>query len=130
MRSDNAIKTDVYKYIKDSALMDEVTGVLSKTKRPHKSNLEDVIISIIANVGVQTQTATVNVNVYVQDFDVNGQYEENSERLEKLSALSWDVLEAFHTKDYMAHANTQRVYETDSGEHIINTQVEYKFLND
>lgn len=130
MRSDGAIKTDIYKYLKGSALMDEVTGTLRKTKRPHNSTKEDVIISILANVGVQSQTATVNVNIYVQDYDVDGQYEENTSRIEELSTMAWLTLESFHTDEYKANAVNQRVYETESGEHVINTQIEYKLIND
>lgn len=130
MRSDGAIKTDVYKYLKDSALLDEVTGKLRKNGRPHKSTAEDVCISILANVGIQSQTATVNVNIYVQDYDVQGLYEENSERIDQLCQLAWMTLESFHTDTYNAHAISQRVYATDSGEHMINTQVEYKIIND
>lgn len=130
MRSDGAIKTDIYKHLKDSALMQEVTGTLRKTKRPHKSTSEDVIISILANVGVQSQTATVNVNIYVKDNDVDGQFEEDTARVETLCKLAWKVLESFNTDTYNATAIEQRVYETDSGEHVITTQVEYKCLND
>lgn len=130
MRSDGAIKTDIYKYIKDSALMCEVTGTLRKNKRPHKSTAEDVVISILANIGVQSQTATVNVNIYVQDYDVQGIYEENNKRIDLLCQIAWMVFESFHTDCYVAHAINQRVYPTDSGEHIINTQIEYKLIND
>lgn len=130
MRSDGAIKTDIYQYLKNSVLTNEVTGTLRKTKRPHKSYKEDVIISILANVGVQSQTATVNVNIYVQDYDVDGQFEENTARVEELCSIAWQTLESFHTDEYHAEAISQRVYETNTGEHVINTQIEYKLIND
>lgn len=57
MKSDGAIKTDVYRYINESGFMNNVNGKLSKTMRPHNSHKEDVVISILANEGTQLQTA-------------------------------------------------------------------------
>lgn len=130
MRSDEAIKTDIYRYLKDSALTSEVTGVLKKTKRPHKSRNEDIVISILSNEGVQSQEATVNVNIYVQDYDIDGEYEENTQRLDVLCQVAWTTLESFHTDDYAAFIIGQRIYATDSGEHIINNRISYKTIND
>lgn len=130
MKSDGAIKTDVYRYINASGFMNNVNGKLSKTMRPHNSRKEDVVISILANEGTQLQTAIVNVNIYIQDQDVDGQFEENTVRLEKICKKAWNLLEMFRTDDYVAHAIEQRVYATESGEHVINNQVEYKLIND
>ena len=49
MKSDGAIKTDVYRYINESGFMNNVNGKLSKTMRPHNSHKEDVVISIYFN---------------------------------------------------------------------------------
>lgn len=130
MRSDGAIKTDIYRYINQSGFMDIVSGKLTKTKRPHNSRVEDVVISIFANEGTQQQTAVLNVNIYIQDFDIDGQFEENTSRVDEICEKAWKLLEKFHTDEYNAHAIEQRVYATDSGEHVINNQVEYKLLND
>ena len=130
MKSDGAIKTDVYRYINQSGFMSNVNGKLSKTKRPHNSHAEDVVISILANEGTQLQTAVVNVNIYTQDLDVDGQFEENTIRLDEICEKSWKLLEMFNSDEYNAHAIEQRVYATESGEHVINNQVEYKLLND
>lgn len=130
MKSDGAIKTDVYRYIKQSGFMNFVNGNLSKTRRPHNSHAEDVVISILANEGTQIQTAVLNVNIYTQDLDVEGQFEENTIRLDEICGKAWELLEKFNTDEYNAHAIEQRVYATDSGEHIINNQVEYKLIND
>lgn len=130
MKSDGAIKTDVYRYINASGFMNNVNGRLSKTMRPHNSRKEDVVISILANEGTQLQTAIVNVNIYIQDQDVDGQFEENTVRLEEICKKAWNLLEMFRTDDYVVHAIEQRVYATESGEHVINNQVEYKLIND
>lgn len=130
MKSDGAIKTDVYRYIKQSGFMGNLSGKLSKTKRPHNSHAEDVVISILANEGTQLQTAILNVNIYTQDLNVEGQFEENTIRNDEICEKSWKLLEKFRTNEYSAHAIGQRVYATDSGEHVINNQVEYKLIND
>lgn len=130
MRSDEDIKTDVYKYIKCTPLVREVSGCLSKRLRPYNSKKEDIVISVVANEGIQEQTAILNVNIYVQDMDVKGQNEENSIRLNELCSLSWSALRSFCTEGYFARAIGQRVYPTDTGEHIINNKIEYKLIND
>ena len=130
MKSDGAIKTDVYRYINESGFMNNVNGKLSKTMRPHNSQKEDVVISILANEGTQLQTAIINVNIYIQDQDVDGQFEENTIRVDEICKLAWNLLEMFRTSEYVAHAIEQRVYATSTGEHVINNQVEYKLIND
>lgn len=130
MKSDGAIRTDIYHYMKDSELVNNVSGVLSKKGRPAKSHSEDIVISILSNEGVQTQVAIINVNIYVQDEDVEGQFEEKTLRVEELCKESWSLLESFCTDQYVARAISQRVYSTNSGEHVINNQVEYKTIND
>ena len=130
MKSDGSIKTDVYRYINESGFMSNVNGKLSKTMRPHNSHKEDVVISILANEGTQLQTAIINVNIYIQDQDVDGQFEENTIRLEEICIMAWNLLETFRTGKYVAHAIEQRVYATKTGEHVINNQVEYKLIND
>lgn len=130
MKSDGAIKTDIYKYLRGKSLCNAVTGVLSKTGRPAKSQNEDVVISIVSNEGTQEQTAVLNVNIYVRDNEVEGHYEEDTLRLEELCKLAWNDLESFRTDEYNVHATSQRIYATAVGEHMINNTIEYKLIND
>ena len=130
MKSDGTIRTDIYHYIKGSILDKTVNGIVSKKIRPKKSHNEDIVISILSNDGIQSQTAIVNVNIYVQDDNIDGQFEEKTARVDELCAIAWKHLEQFRTNEYAAHAISQRVYPTDSGEHVINNQIEYKTLND
>ena len=132
MKNDIDIKTDVFKYIQGSALAEEVTGVIRKTgKRPHNSDKEDIIISMLANVNGQMQKATVNVNIYVAANIVNGQAEENTKRLQTLCRLSAQLFEVFRGSDFRAHLLEQRVMEANGAdEYVINNKIEYKQINE
>ena len=132
MKSDIDIKDDIYIALLNSPLMKEVSGELCKRKRPHNSSAEDVVISVLANNIAQKQMAYVNVNVYVKDDDIDGQNEEQSQRLRLLCQLSMQSVEAIHGNDYKVSfddTDGQRVIESE-GEHIINNKLLYQTLND
>lgn len=132
MKSDIDIKDDIYIALLNSPLMKEVSGELCKRKRPHNSSAEDVVISVLANNIAQKQMAYVNVNVYVKDDDIDGQNEEQSQRLRLLCQLSMQSVEAVHGKDYKVSfddTDGQRVIESE-GEHIINNKLLYQIINE
>lgn len=132
MKSDIDIKDDIYIALLNSPLMKEVSGELCKRKRPHNSSAEDVVISVLANNIAQKQMAYVNVNVYVKDDDIDGQNEEQSQRLRLLCQLSMQSVEAIHGKDYKVSfddTDGQRVIESE-GEHIINNKLLYQIINE
>lgn len=131
MKTDIEIKDDVYSIIKNSELARSVTGKLSKTKRPEGSRAEDIVISVLANNNAQLQEAFVNVNIYVQDNDIDGQYEENSIRLRELCKISERLLLRGHNDDYMFVLDSQRVLPVEENhEHLINNKILYKQVND
>ena len=89
MKNEMEIKDDIYHLLKDSDLIKNVSGKLSKTKRPDGSDKEDVVISVLGeNPDVQVQELYLNVNVYVADVKRGNQYEENAIRLKELMMLS------------------------------------------
>ena len=132
MKSDIAIKTDVFHRIQGSELEREITGVVRKTgKRPAGSKNEDIVISMLANVNGQIQTATVNVNIYVTANVVKGQAEEATKRLEVLCDLASSLFEVFRGLDFRATLLQQRVLEVEGAdEYIINNKIEYKQVNE
>lgn len=133
MKTDEAIKTDIFKHIKGSELASAITGKVSKRKRPHNSKKEDIVISVLANVNGQVQTATVNVNIYVADIIVDNQPEEDTVRIEELSQMAVTLFDVFWGADnsYRASLLRQRVFEVEgTNEHIISNQIEYKSLNE
>ena len=132
MKSDIAIKMDVFQHVKGSALHREVTGQLRMTgKRPHNSKLEDIVISVLANLNGQVQSATVNVNIYVAANIVDRQPEEQTLRLETLCNLSSELFDVFRGDDFRARLLEQRVYEVEGAdEYVINNKIEYKQVNE
>lgn len=133
MKSNIDIQDDLYKDINHSALMEEVSGKLKKKHRPANSNKEDVVISTLANNIAQKQEAFVTVNVYVQDYIVDGQYEENDARLKELCQLCFEVLDSIRGKDYrisFAPDEGQKIIDTEQGEHVISNKLLYQITNE
>jgi hypothetical protein len=131
MKSDIDIKDDVYKIINHSQLEQAVTGVLKKTKRPHNSKSEDIVISVLSNKTAQQQEAFVNVNIYVKDDDVDGQDEECSPRLRQLCQLAFDLFLNVRGHDFRLSLDTQQVMEVEgTGEHLINNKLLYQIINE
>lgn len=131
MRTDEGIKTDMYKFIKGSPLEQAVTGKLSKRKRPKGSKKEDIIISVLANENGQVQIAYVNVNIYVADDIVDNQYEEATIRLTELSELAEALFSEYYGPEYTLTLLSQRVIDVpEAGEHVINNKIEYKTINE
>lgn len=138
MKTDIDIKDDIWRVIKKSPLFKEVTGELKKTSvRPKESRKEDIVISILANNIRQKQMAYVNVNIYVADNYVDGQSEENSERLRRLCNMAFSVFENVRGVDFRLSLTDpnfdcgQRVIESEgTSEHVINNKILYQIINE
>ena len=130
MKSDIDIKDDIYEFIKGSSLEYEVTGKLSKTKRPYGSNNEDIVISVLANQNGEIQEAFVNVNIYVKDIVRNKQSEEDTIRLRQLCNIAKNLLDVGRGNDYRFTLDSQRIMEVEGkSEHIINNRLLYRQCN-
>lgn len=138
MKTDIDIKDDIWRVIKKSPLFKEVTGELKKTSiRPKESRKEDIVISVLANNIRQKQMAYVNVNIYVADNYVDGQSEENSERLRRLCNMAFSVFENVRGVDFRLSLTDpnfdcgQRVIESEgTSEHVINNKILYQTINE
>lgn len=138
MKTDIDIKDDIWRVIKKSPLFKEVTGELKKTSvRPKESRKEDIVISVLANNIRQKQMAYVNVNIYVADNYVDGQNEENSERLRRLCNMAFSVFENVRGVDFRLSLTDpnfdcgQRVIESEgTSEHVINNKILYQTINE
>ncbi len=136
MKTDEEIKTDVYRVIVGSELQRAITGKVSKRKRPHNSGNEDIVISVLANENGQIQTATVNVNIFVQDEYIDGQPEEKTIRIKELCKMAETLFDVFSGDGFRSRLLSQRVMENEGTagqpvpEHVINNKIEYKFNNE
>lgn len=132
MKNEMEIKTDVYLLLKDSYLVNEISGVLTKTKRPEDSKAEDVIISVLTPpMNRQVQEVYVNVNIYVADVMRGNRYEENTIRLNELCNLAFDALNLYNGNGFRLTLAEQKVMEVQgSDEHFINNRVLYQFCNE
>lgn len=126
------IKDDIYHLLKDSDLIKNVSGKLSKTLRPDGSDKEDVVISVLGeNPDVQVQELYLNVNVYVADVKRGNQYEENTIRLKELMTLSKNAFDLARGKGYRITVADQRSYEVPGkNEHFINNKILYHYCNE
>lgn len=133
MITDIEIKDELYKFIKDTDLPNEVTGVLCKRKRPKNSNKEDIVISVIANVNGQKQEVLANVNIYIQDIynEQTDQYEEPSTRARVLSKISSRLFNIGRFESARFTLKEQRVIEIPgTNEHVINNKLEIIKINE
>lgn len=129
MKNDERIKQDVLDYIFTTELPDEVSGVIKRDRRPRGSEMEDVIISILANENGQIQDATVNVNIYVKDKPAGNQYDPDHERLDVLADMSQRIFDVFHGDGFRAHLESQRITAVEN-EHVITNKIRYKQNNE
>lgn len=132
MKNEMEIKDDVYHLLKDSDLIKNVNGKLSKTLRPDGSDKEDVVISVLTPTpDRQIQEVYLNVNVYVADVKRGNQYEENTIRLKELMTLSKNAFDLAKEKKYSLALAEQKSYETPGkNEHFINNKIIYRICNE
>jgi len=131
MKSDIDIKDELFLALKDSPLAKAVTGELLKTKRPKNSKKEDILISVLANEGVQKQEAVANVNIYVEDNIIDGQAEEDTIRLRELCNVAKETMKTIRIRTVLLRVAPPRVFEVEGTNwHIINNRISYKIINE
>lgn len=134
MKSDIDIKDALYTFLKGTQLAKEVTGTICKRGvRDPKSEKEDIVLKVVANVVGQKQESTIYVNVYVQDdyISTHAQNEEKTSRLRELSQLCLFELETFRLDDARVKLEEQRIIEAGNDkEHVISNKLNYKLINE
>lgn len=140
MKSDVEIAKFVYHAIKGSELHNAVSGKLSDRGRPNGSELEDIVISVLANEGCgQIQNAFVNVNIYIKDT-WNSQtkaWEQSTQRVGEVCDLSKflfsirkDVMHVVPYKSKQKVNPTGAMFEDGHTEHYINNKLYIEIAND
>lgn len=140
MKSDVEIAKFVRNKILDTDLLTSVNGKLSDRGRPNGSDKEDIVISVLSNVGTgQIQQAYLNVNIYIKDQwnSETKAWEQYTTRINELCELS-KFLFSIRGGDYHAVPNesSQKVmplgvsFEDGHTEHFINNKIYLEINNE
>ena len=133
MKTSDEITTDIYRYIKQSALASAVTGkIINGKDRTPNSTKEDVTVKMLANNLGQRQGAYINVNIFVPDTIRSGQYEKDDSRVPLLERTAMDVFEKpIHIEGARIVLDSQLTFASENGkEHIINNKLLYHIINE
>ena len=133
MKTSDEIATDIFRYVKRSALATAVTGkIINGKERTPNSTKEDVTVKVLANNIGQKQGAYINVNVFVPDTIRSGQYEKDDSRVPLLERTAMDVFDPpFHINGARIVLDSQLVFPSENGkEHIINNKLLYHVINE
>lgn len=140
MKSSIEIQKWVRFKIIGTELQKSVSGVLSDRGRPNGSELEDIVISVLANDGCgQIQHAYVNVNIYVSDVwnEKRNAWERDTVRVNTLCELSKFLFgmfgDDFRVSDKDSSQNvmkTETVFQDGHTEHFINNKLFIKISNE
>lgn len=140
MKSDIEISKFVRNKILDTELLTSVNGKLSDRGRPNGSDKEDIVISVLSNVGTgQIQQAYVNVNIYIKDQwnTETKAWEQHTKRINELCELS-KFLFSIRGGDYhtVPEESNQKVmplgvsFEDGHTEHFINNKIYLEINNE
>ena len=129
--TDIEIKDLIYKLIKASDIPKRVTGKVYKVPRPVNSQLEDVVISVVARSASEIQSFSVNVNLYVPDIKREDDYIENTVRLRELGRLCFDFFETIVKDNYILNMDEQEYQKVnDVNFHCISNQLKLRIINE
>lgn len=129
--TDIEIKDLMYKLIKASDIPKRVTGKVYKVPRPVNSQLEDVVISIVARSASEIQSFSVNVNLYVPDIKREDDYIEDTIRLRELSRLCFDFFETIVKDNYILNLDEQECMKVnDVNFHCISNNIKLRIINE
>lgn len=133
MKTDIDIQKWLYRRIKDSELHQCASGALTDRQRPNGSELEDIVISILANESAGLiQTAFANVNIYVKDQwnAERNAWERDTLRVGELCLQSKFLYHLFGDGIRVSDKNSSQrvipagiVFQDGHTEHIINNKL-------
>ena len=132
IHTDIDIKDELWSWISSSPLAESVTGKVYKDQRPLNSEVEDIVIAIIArDADSQMQRATANVNIYVADRRRGQEAIEDTQRLRKLCRDAAVVLEYRHEGDAIYELDSQEVMKIIGADwHVINNRLRIRYNNE
>ena len=132
IHTDIDIKDELWRWVSDSPLASVITGGVYKDQRPLNSEVEDIVIAVIARTaGSQMQQATANVNIYVADKRRGKETIEDTQRLRTLCTEAASLFEYKNTGDAIYELDSQEVMKVYGADwHIINNQISIRYNNE
>lgn len=132
IHTDIDIKDALWTWISGSSLGTTISGKVYKDKRPLNSEVEDIVIAIIArDADTQMQEATANVNIYVADKRRGQEAVEDTKRLRTLCTTAASVLEYKHDGNAIYELASQEVMEVPGADwHVINNRLRIRYNNE
>ena len=132
IHTDIDIKDELWSWITASELASLVSGGVYKDLRPLNSEVEDIVIAVIARTaGEQIQRATANVNIYVPDKRRGKEAIEDTVRLRTLCSEAASLFGYRTTGDAIYELDSQEVMKAYGADwHIINNQISIRYNNE
>lgn len=137
MKTDIAIRDDVYSMLMRSPLTLAVKGEVYTRRRPAREEGECIVIGVLANCMEQSQRAYVNVNIYVPDVTVTypdgtRTLEEDTPRLRELCKVATQSLSSVFGDDWWLSLSEQRIHDAveETGGHMINNKCLYRHIDE
>ena len=135
MVTEDEIRTQVFRFIKQTPLASLVTGrVINGRDRAANATSEDIVIKVNGNNLAQKQEAFVIVNIYTQDVLMNGEYVPNDERIPLVERAALDL---FETAKRVGDARLslpkdgQKLLASQNGrEHVVSNKLLYQIINE
>lgn len=132
IHTDIDIKDELWEWVSASELASSVSGKVYKDQRPVNSEVEDIIVAVIARTaGTQRQDATANVNIYVADKRRGQEAIEDTARLRALCSEAAQVFEYRHVGDAIYELDSQEVMKANGVDwHVINNRIRIRYNNE
>lgn len=129
--TDIEIKDLIYQIIRYTELPGCISGKVYKDLRPVNSQVEDVLISVVARSATEIQSFTVNVNLYVPDIKREDAYIENTSRLRYLCRVCADIFENIVDENYILTLDEQECLKVnDVNFHCISNKIKIRIINE
>lgn len=132
IHTDIDIKDELWSWIASSPLAEAVTGKVYKDQRPLNSEVEDIVIAVIArDADSQMQRATANVNIYVADRRRGQEAIEDTQKLRGLCRSAASELAYKHSGDAIYELDSQEVMKVVGADwHVINNRLRIRYNNE
>lgn len=134
MLTAHTIQDDVIALLRDSELVDHITGgVYREGYRPRDSHKEDIVVIFVTGTPEQVERGAVTLNIYVPDITPydNGVYVEDGLRVSQIEHLAdlWVQSLKARRSNYLFNLlrTISTMHEEATHEHFVVVQLGYTY---